>query len=286
MTEKSWILRANDVSLTYSAESTAGSGPGTAKENGIVYGVDLTVRKGEWVALVGENGSGKSTLAKALAGVHPVSGGNIERAGGKNTDVRIVLQNPEAQTVGDTVYEDVVFGLENRGFSPEEAARRARVALELVGLGDSAELPVERLSGGRKQLLAIAGALAVDAPVIVFDEATSMLDPAARELVLNVVLELHRREKTIIWITQLMDELAWAERVIVMKGGTVVFEGSPERFFYGEGKGESVSPCERFGFVPPYAVQVAAELMSRGCALPTLPLTPEQLGEAVTALCR
>lgn len=275
MREDSWILRAKRITVTYAAAGEA-----------VVSGLDLSIRKGEWVAVVGRSGSGKSTLAKALAGVYPVTQGAVEWADGEAPAIQLVLQNPQAQMVGETVFEDVCFGMENCGVPSGEMADRARAVLAQVGLSGCEALAADRLSGGQKQLLAIAGAIATEAAVMVFDEATSMLDPAARERVVSVVRQLHRRGTTVVWITQLLDELAWADRVVVLERGAIVFEGSRERFFYGKEEGDGIAICERLGFVPPYAVQVAAELMKRGYALSPLPVTPEELSEAVSASCR
>ncbi|WP_409345491.1 ATP-binding cassette domain-containing protein [Paenibacillus sp. MBLB4367] len=252
--------------------------------------VSFAVREGDWIAVAGKSGSGKSTLAKALAGVVSLDEGHIERSAGGSgrMTVQLVMQNPEAQTVGETVFEDVCFGMENMGVPQAEMAARAEEALIKVGLAGFAGRSTTELSGGQKQLLAIAGALAVEASVIVFDEATSMLDPASRERILRVVRDLHEQGTAIVWITQLLDELAFADRVVVLDKGAVVFEGDPRRFFYGSAEIASYSPeqeigCDRFGFARPFAVETARLLLERGFRLPTLPLTPEQLAEAVAA---
>jgi energy-coupling factor transport system ATP-binding protein len=238
--------------------------------------VDLKIRQGEWVALIGHNGSGKSTLAKVLSGLCPVSRGEVEQSG---SNVQMVFQHPEAQIVGETVYEDICFGLENRAVDPEEMPERARFALEKVGLSHLLHRPVTELSGGQKQLLSIAGCLAMEAETLVFDECTAMLDPASREMVLSVAKELHRQGKTLIWITQWMEELAHADRVVALERGRVAYDGEARTFFY-----EGV--CERLGFVPTYAVQVAQRLREKGVELSARPLTPEELSEAVSDVCR
>jgi energy-coupling factor transport system ATP-binding protein len=194
--------------------------------------------------------------------------------------VQMVFQNPEAQIVGETLYEDVCFGLENRAVDPAEMPGRALAALRQVGLADKLHHPVTMLSGGQKQLLGIAGCLATEADAIVFDEATAMLDPASRERMLGVVKQLHQGGATVIWITQWLEELAYADRVIALEDGKIVYGGDPRGFFYavaGEG-----SACERMGFAPPYVVQVAEGLRRRGVELVGRPILPQELSEAVS----
>lgn len=252
----------------------------------VLIDMNLEIVAGEWLAVVGQNGSGKSTLGKVLAGLCPISRGNVRRAGGETSSAQMVFQNPEAQIVGETVYEDVCFGLENRAVDPTDMPERALRALRLVGLEQKMHAYVEKLSGGQKQLLGIAGCLAMDASVIVFDEATAMLDPTSRVNVLQVVQELRRQGKTIIWITQWMEELAYADRVVALDGGKIAFDGKSEEFFYGKGVAGSVegegNPCERLGFVLPYAVQVAQELEKHGVTLKGRPILPNELSKAVS----
>lgn len=242
----------------------------------VLDGIDLTIAAGEWVVLIGQNGSGKSTLAKVLCGLSPISKGVAEQ---NDLQVQMVFQNPEAQIVGETVYEDVCFGMENRAVDPDEMPERARAALEKVGLAELIGQSVTTLSGGQKQLLGIAGCLAVEADVIVFDECTAMLDPASREMVLGVAQELQRQGKTLIWITQWMEELAYADRVVALAAGRVAYDGTAREFFYD-------GVCAELGFVPPYAVQVAESLRTKGVVLQGQPVTPKELSEAVGDVCR
>lgn len=248
----------------------------------VLNGVDLDIREGEWVALVGRNGSGKSTLAKVLAGLLPLSRGTLEMRGGLRP--RLIFQQPEAQIVGETVFEDIAFGMENEAVDPAEMVPRAKAALHAVGLNVAPERPTRELSGGQKQLLAAAGCLALDAGVLIFDEATSMLDPQGRKRLLNVVRKLHGQGVTVVWVTQLLEETAAAERIVALDGGEVVYDGDVRGFFYGAG--DSPASCECLGFTPPYAVQVAKRLLQERYRLPALPISPEQLSEAVTAICR
>jgi len=250
--------------------------------------INLNIHKGEWLAIIGHNGSGKSTLAKILAGlalpperemIHHMDSGNEPL-------VQMVFQNPESQIVGETVYEDIVFGMENYRISQAEMSERARAALAQCGLNCSFSKSTSQLSGGQKQLLAIAGCLAIDAPILVFDEATSMLDPLARGQVLLVLQKLHRLGKTIVWITQLLEELAFAERVIALEHGTVKYIGSAMEFFYYRTDLQDESPCESLGYIAPYSVRVANSLIRSGISLAHLPISPAQLGQAVGSLWR
>lgn len=240
----------------------------------VLRDVQLEIAAGEWVAIVGRNGSGKSTLGRVLAGLLPVSRGMCERS---PVVVQLVFQNPDAQIVGETVWEDVCFGLENLAVPPEEMPGRVEQALRMVGLLAKKDADVATLSGGQKQLLAVAGCLAMEAEVIVFDEATSMLDPQSRARLVQVAEELHRAGRTVLWITQWMEEVARAGRVVALEEGRVAFDGTPEAFFY-DGV---VTPCEGLGFAAPYVVQVARALEQRGVALRMRPLLPEQVGDAV-----
>ncbi|KEO82467.1 ATP-binding cassette domain-containing protein [Tumebacillus flagellatus] len=259
----------------------AGRNGGSANPDGIRFvlrDLDLEVRRGDWVAVVGRNGSGKSTLGRVLAGLLPVSRGTLERSAGL---VQLVFQTPDAQIVGETVWEDVCFGLENLAVPPDEMPARAEEALLTVGLLEKKHANVSTLSGGQKQLLAVAGCLAMKADVLVFDEATSMLDPESRARLLDVAARLHQAGQTVIWITQWMDEVARAQRVVALEVGRVVFEGAPEVFFYGREGSEGQTPCDSLGFAPPYVVQVARALERRGVALRKRPLLPEEVGDFV-----
>lgn len=251
--------------------------------------IELDIHQGEWVALVGRNGSGKSTLAKVLAGLLPLSKGTLTTR--VDLRPRLVFQQPEAQIFGETVIEDIAFGLENEAVDPSDMRLRARAALDAVGLTVDLEHPTRELSGGQKQLLAAAGCLALDAGVFIFDEATSMLDPLGRKRLLGAVRKLHKEGATVVWVTQLLEETAAAGRIVALDSAEVAYDGDVRGFFYGAGSSglpatAKPSPCERIGFTPPYAVRVAKRLLQEGHRLSELPLTPEQLSGAVMTLCR
>lgn len=268
------LIKLNNVSLTLHMADQ----PRT-----VLDGIDLQIDEGEWVAIVGSNGSGKSSLAKIAAGLQPPSSGSVNVAAERQPAVQFVFQNPDTAIIGDTVYEDVCFGLANFGVDAGQMPALAAEALGKVGLARHIGASTSALSGGQKQLLAIAGCLATKPFIYIFDEATSMLDPMSRESVLRIVRRLHTEGRTIVWITQLLDELACCDRVIGISDGHVGFDGTPRDFFYAQGN-DGLSCCERLGFQPPYTVQVAQALARSGYKLEPPPLTPEQLSKAVAEL--
>lgn len=204
--------------------------------------VSLDIRDGEFLAIVGHNGSGKSTLAKMLNALILPDSGSVTVFGmdtadeDKTLDIRkkvgIVFQNPDNQIVTTVVEEDVGFGPENLGVPTEEIIARVRSALEAVGMTDYAKSAPHMLSGGQKQRIAIAGVLAIRPDVLVLDEATAMLDPTGRKAVLDIASRLNKENGiTVVMITQYMDEVVLADRVIVMNGGMIAMEGTPAEIF-------------------------------------------------------
>ncbi|MBE3591315.1 MAG: energy-coupling factor transporter ATPase [Firmicutes bacterium] len=234
--------------------------------------VDLRVARGEWLAVVGPNGSGKSTLARMLNGLLLPDRGAVRVAGLSTSDPRhvreirrrvgLVFQNPDNQIVAPVVEDDVAFGPENLGLPREEIARRVRRALEATGLAELAARAPSQLSGGQKQRLAIAGALAMEPEAVVFDEATSMLDPVGRGDVLRTVAELRRaRALTVVWITHDMAEAAFADRVVVLHEGRVAADGPPANVL------TRPEDLRRWGLRPPAAVELAERLRAAGVPL-------------------
>ncbi|SFR64290.1 energy-coupling factor transporter ATPase [Anaeromicropila populeti] len=204
--------------------------------------VNITVKKGDFVAILGHNGSGKSTLAKQLNAILVPTEGTIW-IDGKDTkdesliwDIRqtagMVFQNPDNQIIANVVEEDVGFGPENLGIPTEEIWKRVDESLKAVGMTEYRYHSPNRLSGGQKQRIAIAGILAMKPSCIVLDEPTAMLDPNGRKEVLQALLDLNRKEKiTIILITHYMEEVIHADSVIIMDKGKVVMEGTPGQIF-------------------------------------------------------
>lgn len=250
-------------------------------------GVNLTVRRGEFVALVGANGSGKSTLARHLNALLLPSEGQV-LVNGLDTreptnlwpirdQIAMVFQNPDNQIVAAIVEEDVAFGPENLGLPPAEIRDRVDQALRAVGLTPYAQREPHRLSGGQKQRLAVAGALALRPSCLVLDEATAMLDPSGRRQLLELVKGLHRQGLTIVMITHHMEEAAEAERVVLLSKGQVLKEGPP-----GEVLTDPALLAEAGLELPP-AASLAAALRQEGVPLPPV-VTFAELVDALAAL--
>jgi energy-coupling factor transport system ATP-binding protein len=249
-------------------------------------GIDLTIERGEFVALIGPNGSGKSTLACHLNGLLFPTAGQVLVDGLPTSDPRhlwqvrqrvaMVFQNPENQFVASTVEEDVAFGPENHALPPAEIRRRVDEALGTVNLLDYRTHPPQMLSGGQKQLVAIAGVLAICPLCIVFDEPTSMLDPPGRRQVLDTIKRLNaERALTVVMITQAMDEAAAAHRVVVMHAGRIVMDGPPAEVF------EQEERLRSLGLDLPPAAKIARRLRDQGMMLPGGLLTVEALAKAI-----
>lgn len=224
------LVRVENVSFSYDGG-----------EQRALNEVTLSVKEGEWLAIVGHNGSGKSTLAKLLNGLqYPTSGQIVvkDQILSEDTvwDVRkeigMVFQNPDNQFVGSTVQDDVAFGLENNGVPSDVMVERVKWALESVKMDTFLDQEPHHLSGGQKQRVAIASVLALQPSIIILDEATSMLDPRGREEVLETVRVLKEdRTLTVVSITHDLEEAAKADRIIVMNGGQVYREGTPTEIF-------------------------------------------------------
>ncbi|HIV26982.1 MAG TPA: energy-coupling factor transporter ATPase [Candidatus Ornithocaccomicrobium faecavium] len=252
-----------------------------------VRGVDFEVYEGEFLAILGHNGSGKSTLAKLMNALFLPTGGEICVGGivAKNEDdafrVRekcgMVFQNPDNQIVATIVEEDVAFGLENLGVPSAEIRRRVDAALKTVGMEEYALSAPHMLSGGQKQRVAIAGVLAMRPEIIVFDEATAMLDPSGRAEVMRVVRELNKTGGvTVIWITHFMEEAAQAERLLVMDEGKIAMQGAPLEVF------TRVEEIRALGLDAPEMILLAEELRKRG--IPAKDVMT--VDEMVVELCR
>lgn len=208
-------------------------------DNLVIKDVSLSINKGEFVCILGHNGSGKSTLAKLLVGLLKSDSGEIYINGKLLTEdsvdelraeIGIVFQNPDNQFVGVTVKDDIAFGLENRRYAREDMLKLIDEFSKLVGMEKFLEANPETLSGGEKQRVAIAGILAYNPNIIIFDEATSMLDPRGiREV--NEVINSLKGQKTIIAITHNLREAINADRIIVMNDGKIVLDGKPEEVF-------------------------------------------------------
>ena len=211
-------------------------------EHTAIDNISLSIKKGDFVGILGHNGSGKSTLAKQLAALLKPSGGIIY-VGGMDTakeeqilDIRktagLVFQNPDNQFVGATVEDDVAFGLENQGIPRKEMLQRVEKAIEQVGMSTFKDREPSRLSGGQKQRVAIAGIIALRPQIIILDEATSMLDPEGREELMKVVRTLQNQfQLTVISITHDLAEIALSDRTLVFKKGRLESSMTPRELF-------------------------------------------------------
>lgn len=250
--------------------------------------IDLHIKKGEFVAIIGANGSGKSTLARHLNALLLPDGGKCTVAGLDTADeknlweirqhVGMVFQNPDNQIVASIVEEDVAFGPENLGIEAGEIRRRVDKALAAVDMADYAKHAPHLLSGGQKQRVAIAGVLAIAPECIVLDEPTAMLDPKGRREIIKTVKKLKEDYgMTIVYITHNMTEAMEADRVIVMDKGKISFSGTVREVF------SRVTDLEKLGLEAPLAAKIALELRKAGAGLKKDIITDEELAEA---LCR
>ena len=251
--------------------------------------VDLDVKTGDFVAILGHNGSGKSTLAKHLNAILiPTEGtlyvdGKDTRDESKLWEIRqsagMVFQNPDNQIIGTIVDEDVGFGPENMGVPSAEIWKRVEKSLKAVGMWEYRDHSPNKLSGGQKQRVAIAGVVAMQPKCIVLDEPTAMLDPSGRREVIRTVQELNRKEHvTVILITHYMEEVIEADRIIVMDQGRVVMQGTPKEVF------SHVEELKGYRLDVPQATLVAYELQKKGVPLPDGILSMRELEQELEKL--
>ena len=264
----------------------------TSFEDGLekfaVNGVNLEVKKGEFLVVLGHNGSGKSTIAKHINALLLPTKGKVFVEGMDTSDpknlwdirskVGMVFQNPDNQLVATIVEEDVAFGPENLGVEPSEIRKRVDDSLERVGMSEYKRHAPHLLSGGQKQRIAIAGVLAMKPDCIVFDEPTAMLDPSGRKEVLKTIKELNKDYGiTIILITHYMDEAAQADRIIVIDSGKAIMEGTPREVF------SQVEKMKEIGLDVPQVTELAYELKKSGIDISTDILNVDEM---VDALCQ
>jgi energy-coupling factor transport system ATP-binding protein len=247
----------------------------------LLENVTLSLAQGEWLNLVGINGSGKSTLARLLAGLFVEgSTGNMSRGFAGGAASPIVLQRPEAQLFGETPREEVLFALEWREVPPREIAGRIEEVLRKTGLLELSDVRWEGLSGGQRQLAAVAAAAACRTSLVVFDEATSMLDEANRASVLHLARALHEQGTAIVWVTQRLDELFPGERVIALTDGRITYDGLVRTFFYGDVDDlADRTPCELCGLRLPYMSVIALHWRRTGRLTGLLPVTFQEWRE-------
>ena len=256
-----------------------------------IDGVDVDIKKGDFVAVLGHNGSGKSTLAKHVnVLLLPTEGtvwvGDMDTRDEEHIwDVRktagMVFQNPDNQIIGNIVEEDVGFGPENIGVPTEEIWKRVEASLKAVGMTAYRLQSPNKLSGGQKQRVAIAGVMAMKPECIILDEPTAMLDPNGRKEVIRTIHELNRTEGiTVLLITHYMEEAIEADRIIVMDDGRIVMDGQPREIF------SRVKELKSHGLDVPQVTELAWELKEAGIPLADGILSREELVEQLVPLLR
>ena len=247
--DKNSVIVFKNVSFQYQSDASF-----TLKD------VSFNIPKGQWTSIVGHNGSGKSTIAKLMIGIEKVKSGEIfynnqaitdDNFEKLRKDIGIVFQNPDNQFVGSIVKYDVAFGLENHAVPYDEMHRRVSEALKQVDMLERADYEPNALSGGQKQRVAIASVLALNPSVIILDEATSMLDPDARQNLLDLVRKVKSEHNiTIISITHDLSEAMEADHVIVMNKGTVYKEGTATEIF------DNAEELTRIGLDLPFPIKI------------------------------
>ena len=279
------IIKIKDLIFEYIRRDEEGNVEGITKA---VDDVNLDIKQGDFVAILGHNGSGKSTLAKHMNAILYPSEGSVW-VDGKDTqqeeniwDIRqtagMVFQNPDNQIIGQIVEEDVGFGPENMGVETKEIWERVNESLKAVGMYEFRKFSPNKLSGGQKQRVSIAGVIAMHPKCIVLDEPTAMLDPQGRKEVIRAIRALNDVEKiTIILITHYMEEVIDADQVFVMDEGHVVMHGTPKEIF------SRVDELKKYRMDVPQVTMLADALIQKGVPLPKGILRREEL---VDALCQ
>ena len=276
MTEN--ILEFQNVSFRYEGSSEKEQLPLAVRD------VSFSVKKGDFVAILGHNGSGKSTLAKLSNSILLPESGKVLVNGMDTADeslsydirrtVGVVFQNPDNQIVASVVEEDVAFGPENLGVPPEEIRKRVDNALKAVGMYEYRKHEPHKLSGGQKQRVAIAGMIAMLPECIVLDEPTAMLDPRGRKEVMDTILKLNREMgMTVVFITHFMEEAVRASRVIVMDNAEILMDGTPREVF------RQADRVKAAGLDVPKPAELARALLKRDVPMPDDILTASEFTE-------
>ncbi len=277
------MIQCIDVSFKYVRNED-----GIKEEKYAVKDVDLQVKKGEFLVVLGHNGSGKSTIAKHMNALLVPTEGTVivdkldtkdpEQVWNIRSKAGMVFQNPDNQLVATIVEEDVAFGPENLGVEPSEIRKRVDSSLAKVGMSEYKRHAPHLLSGGQKQRIAIAGILAIQPECIIFDEPTAMLDPSGRKDVLKAIKEINKEYGiTIVLITHYMDEAAQADRIIVMDNGQIKMEGTPRDVF------PQVKHMKEIGLDVPQVTELAYELRKEGINISDKILNVDEM---VDEICR
>lgn len=277
------IIEAKNLVFEYIRRDEEGNVEGITRA---IDDIDIDIKQGDFVAILGHNGSGKSTLAKHMNAIHYPTEGTVW-VDGKDTsddanlwDIRqeagMVFQNPDNQIIGQVVEEDVGFGPENLGVPTAEIWQRVEESLKAVGMYEFRKHSPNKLSGGQKQRVSIAGVIAMHPKCIVLDEPTAMLDPNGRKEVIRAVRALNDVERiTIILITHYMEEIIHADKVFVMDKGKIAMEGTPREIF------SQVEKLKELRLDVPQVTLLAHELRKSGLDIPKGILTCEELAAAL-----
>ncbi len=256
-----------------------------------VDNVEIEIKKGDFVAILGHNGSGKSTFAKHINAILIPTEGTLwvngmdtkeeDRVWDIRQNAGMVFQNPDNQIIGTVVEEDVGFGAENLGVPTDEIWQRVEESLKAVGMLEYRSHSPNKLSGGQKQRVAIAGIMAMKPSCIVLDEPTAMLDPVGRSEVIKTVKKLNKKENvTIVLITHYMEEVIEADKVIVMDQGKVVMQGTPREIF------KRVEELKNYRLDVPQVTELAYELQKSGMNLPDGILTVDEFVKALEQIAK
>ena len=273
------VIQASHLAYSYPGGEDS---PGVAVFNDL----NLDIKKGSFVAVLGGNGSGKTTLCKHFNAILLPTGGKVYVSGIDTSledrlmqvrrTVGMVFQNPDNQIVANVVEEDVAFAPENLGIASPEIRRRVDQALRQVGMYDYRTHAPHLLSGGQKQRIAIAGVIAMEPACIVLDEPTAMLDPKGRREVMETVTALNKEKNiTLVLITHHMEEAAMADRVVVLHKGVVAMDGTPKEVF------SQVDKLHTLGLAAPDPVELCCALNENGFDLPLDCLTPQECTQAI-----
>ena len=280
------IISAQELRFSYGSPDD-----GKIPLDEVLKGININIRSGEFIAVLGHNGSGKSTFARHTNAILTPSSGKIYVVGIDTKDenrifdirqnVGMVFQNPDNQIVAAIVEEDVAFGLENIGVPADEMRKRVDEALKAVNMYEYREHSPHKLSGGQKQRITIAGIIAMRPKCIVLDEPTAMLDPAGRRDVIETVKMLNRQyEITVVLITHYMDEAAKTDRVIVMDSGKVVLDDVPSQVF------SNVELLKKIGLDVPQVTELVYELNKCGLNLDPHIITEEECVNALKTILK
>lgn len=280
------IIKSKDLEFEYINHREDGE---IESVNKAIAGINIDIKKGDFIVILGHNGSGKSTLAKQMNAILQPTRGSLW-VNGINTkddenllDIRrmagMVFQNPDNQIIGSIVEEDVGFGPENIGVPTDEIWKRVEESLSAVKMSDYRSHSPNKLSGGQKQRVAIAGVMAMKPDCIILDEPTAMLDPNGRKDVIKTITELNKTAGvTIILITHYMDEAVSANKVFVMDDGRIVMEGTPREIF------TQVEALRALRLEVPQVTELAFELKQAGVAISDGILTIDELVEELCQL--